>query len=201
MPGPTFYKFAFAVVQFVAPSFGISEGRHTIEKNRQMDELIPSGPITDQSKLSEMRYGETNVGKSGCEAVALYNVLLFKNRPKPLSRIIEDLQVEQTLVNRGHWGTNPFAMTKVMSQYGLDYEIMETEAEAQEKMSDGDMLLVTVWNRHRRPLQGIHGYVVRKMGEGQFLSFNKCYGDTPERSTNLRDAIGEGSYIVGYLIR
>ena len=201
MPGPTLYKIAFAVVQFVAPSFGISEGRHTIEKNRQMDGEISEGPITDQSKLAEMRYGDANVGKSGCEAVALYNVLLFKNRPKPLSSIIQDLQVEQTLVNRGHWGTNPFAMTKVMSQYGLNYEIMETEAEAQEKMSDGDMLLVTVWNRQRRPLQGIHGYVIRKMGEGQFLSFNKHYGVNPERSTNLRDAIGEGSYIVGYLIR
>ena len=201
MPGTFFYKTIFAIVQFVAPSFGISEGRHTIEKNRTLEPDISRGPITDQSQLSEMNFGETNVGKSGCEAVALYNTLLLKNKPKALSRIIEDLQVGQTLVNRGNWGTNPFGMARIMSEYGLDYEIMETEEEAEEKMKAGDMLIVTVWNRERRPLQGIHGYVIQKVEEGRFLSFNKTYGPYPEKSSNLRDAIGQGSYIVGYLVR
>ena len=201
MPGQLVHKIVFALIQFIAPKFGISEGRHTYTKNLAIERDLVTGPITNQSKLSQMAYGDTNVGKSGCEAVAIYNVMLLKGRPKPISDIIQDLQVQQTLVNRGRWGTNPFEMTRVLDEYNLYYEIMETVDEAEEKMGPGEMLLVTVWNHGKKPLRGIHGYVILMRDEGDYLIFNKNYKNAPETAATLVEAIGDGSYIVGYLIR
>lgn len=195
------HKIAFGLVQFAAPKFGMSEGQKTYGRNRQIEEEKVRGPITDQSLLSDISFGETNVGKSGCEAVAIYNALIIRNKQRRLCDIIRDLQDAQTLVNRGKWGTNPFQLGRILEEYGLSQEAMETIAEAEEKMNPGDLLLVTVWNHSRRPLQGIHGYVIEMRGPGEYVVFNRVYRDRPEKKTTLRDAIGEGSYIVGYLIR
>ena len=196
-----FHKIAFGFVQFTAPKFGMTEGAKTYGKNRQLEGELVRGLITDQSKLSGISFGDTNVGKSGCEAVALYNALLLRGRPKALSDIIRDLQDAQALVNRGKWGANPFDIARVMREYRLDYEPMETITEAEEKMRPGDLLLVTVWNQGRRPLQGIHGYIIEMKAPDDYLVYNRVYLNHPEKKTTLRDAIGEGSYIVGYLIR
>ena len=201
MVGQTAHRILFALVQFIAPKFGISEGRKFYDANRQLEPMLIQGPITDQSRLGQMKYGDTDVEKSGCEAIAIYNVLLLKRRPKPLSDIIHDLQVSQTLVNRGHWGTNPFNMDKLLTEYGLHHECMETTDEAEEKMGPGELLLVTVWNHGRRPLRGIHGYVIQMRDENDYLIYNKNYKAFPDRAKTLKEAIGEGSYIVGYLIR
>ena len=206
MPGQTAHKILFAIAQFIAPKVGVTEGHKNLSYNRAEEEKLIRTLITDQSKLSSMRYGDSNVGKTGCEAVALFNILAMKGRPKRLSDIIRDLEAGQTLVNRGRWGTNPFGLEPLLREYGLDYEVMETLEEAEEKMSTGDIFFITVWNNARNPLKGIHGYVIRLIkdeatGEPIYGVFNRVYRNHPERVASVREAVDQGSYIVGYLIR
>ena len=201
MPGPVFHKILFGIAQFVAPKFGMSEGRHFYEKNRKIEASLPFDIITDQRKLAGMVYGDTDVGTAGCEAVAIYNILMLERRPRPLSDIIYDLQSSQTLVNRGKWGTNPFAMKTLLREYDFDFEEIGSVEEAASKMQPGDKLLVTVWNHSSNPFKGIHGYVVYMTGEKEYWILNKNYKSKPELSSGLEEAIGEGRYIVGYLIR
>lgn len=201
MLGQLVHKIAFSIVQFVAPSFGESEGRSFYEKNRNIEAGFRPGLITDQRMLSEMTYGDTDVGNTGCEAVALYNALMLKRRPKPLTDIIHDLQESQTLINRGRWGTNPYKMKQIMDEYGLIYETIESIEEAETKIRSGEMLLVTVWNHWKKPLRGIHGYLILMRGESDFYMFNRNYRKKPEHANSLKEAIGDGRYIVGYLIR
>ncbi|MBP3815599.1 MAG: hypothetical protein J6H21_01885 [Firmicutes bacterium] len=201
MAGQLLHRIVFSIFQFIAPSFYGYEGERTYSRNRKLEGEVIKGLITDQSKLEGMLYGDAQLSKSGCEAVAIYNVLMLKNRPKLMSDIIRDLQIQQTLVNRGRWGTNPFDMMMLLEEYNLNYEPMESVAEAEEKMKDGDMLLVTVWNHGVKLFKGIHGYVIRKISDSNYEIYNKNYRETPEKATTLKEAIGEGRYIVGYLIR
>ncbi len=206
MPGQTLHKIMFAVAQFIAPKVGTTEGNRNHTNNRAEEEKLIRTLITDQSKLSSMRFGDSNVGKTGCEAVALFNILAMKGRPKRLSDIIRHLEERQTLVNRGKWGTNPFELDKILYDYGLDYEIMETLEEAEEKISIGDIFFITVWNDKKNPFKGIHGYdsrLIRDESTGELIYgvFNRTYRNSPERAGSLREAVNQGSYIVGYLIR
>ena len=206
MPGQTAHKILFAIAQFIAPKVGVTEGHKNLATNIAEEEKLVRTLITDQSKLSAMRYGDSNVGNTGCEAVAIFNILAMKGRPRRLSDIIRDLEERQTLVNRGRWGTNPFMLDTLLQEYNLDYEIMETLEEAEEKMSVGDIFFITVWNDGRNPFRGIHGYVIRlindeKTGEPVYGVFNRVYQDYPERTKSLKEAVDRGSYIVGYLIR
>lgn len=148
-----------------------------------------------------MKYGDSDIGKTGCEAVAIYNILMLKGSPVLLSDIIRKLQEHQTLINRGHWGTNPFDLDYVLEDYGLNYEEVGSIEEADQKMRPGNMLFVTVWNHRINLFKGIHGYLIVMTEEGKYVIFNKNYGLHPEGAETLNEAIGEGRYIVGYLIR
>ena len=201
MAGQIFHKALFAFFQFLAPSFYGNEGERTYSRNRKYESETVNGLITDQSKLEGMLYGDAKLSKCGCEAVAIYNILMLKNKPKLLSDVVRDLQLQQTLVNRGKWGTNPFSLDMVLEEYNLNYETMDSVEEAQDKMKEGDLLLVTVWNHGVNLFKGIHGYVIRKSAENKYEVFNKNYRDTFEEANNLTEVIGDGRYIIGYLIK
>ena len=201
MIGRLFHKFIFAFAKFLAPKIGETEGGRNFDKNVELEPKLVKGLITNQAGLKGMGYGDSDIGKTGCEAIALFNILLLRGRPRPLSYIIRDLQENQLLINRGRWGTNPFELDDLMVRYGLDPEEMETVEEAESKMEVGDLLFPTVWNNKGNIFNGIHGYVIEKVGESKYHVYNKDYRSEPELVSNLREAIGKGRYIVGYLIR
>ena len=198
MAGKIAHKILFSFAKFLAPKIGETEGGKNFDNNIKYEPRLITGLITNQSRLVELGYGDSNIGKTGC--VALFNILLLKGRPRPISYIVKDLQEAQVLINRGKWGTNPFELEGIMRKYGLNPMEIDSVMEAESRMEPGDILFPTVWNSNNL-FRGIHGYVIRKTDDSKYLTYNKNYRNSPEEFLDLKTAIEPGRFIVGYIIR
>ncbi len=66
--------------------------------------------IENQRDLWKIPYGKANIAYSGCELIAVYNVLFyFGYREERLEKIITAFEKDGILVS-GHWGTSIYAM-------------------------------------------------------------------------------------------
>lgn len=79
-----------------------------------------SGYIRSQKALAGYRLGWGGFGRTGCEAAAVYNVLLAMGRPLPLPEVIRRLTESRCLMLMGLAGGDPFALEGVLRQAGLD---------------------------------------------------------------------------------
>lgn len=78
------------------------------------------GYIRDQRTLAGFRLGRGRFDRTGCEAVAVYNVLLALGRPTPLPEVIRQLTVCRCLMLGGLAGADPFTLAGVIRGAGLD---------------------------------------------------------------------------------
>lgn len=195
------YKAIFSFVKFLAPKTGETQELRSYKENQKLDHAIPQRPITNQQSLSEMRYGASDVGKTGCEAVAIYNILLLRGMPCPLSDIIFTLQRAGTLVNEGKWGTNPYTIKRVLDYYHINNERIDNSEIADANMEVGDIFFVTVWNHRKNPFKGMHAYIVQKHQDNQYYIYNRFYLNRPEIVSSIEESLWGHRFIVGYLIK
>ena len=67
---------------------------------------LPEGLINGQAlgAVSGMKFGLSNMGRSGCEVIAVYNSLLLHRRPVPFLEVAR--YMERFRVLFGFWGAN-----------------------------------------------------------------------------------------------
>ena len=160
--------------------------------------------ITNQEKLSHLKYGASDIGKTGCVPIAIYNALILKgalgeNGSNAFLDIVERTKELKAPLMGGRMGTDPYMIYKILEGDNVGcLEITERDSLAQE-MADaeiGTLFLITQWNDMRRPLKGIHAYVAEKRDGGRWALYNRVYRDYPTLAHNLSEMIGRGRLIV-----
>ncbi len=148
-------------------------------------------PISGQhlQPYRDMRYGLSNVGRAGCEALAAYNCLLLIGRPEPLESVIaffEECFWRRPLSGwgmRGRWGAMPRDIRRFFDARGVRYKSVRT-LRALEKLVRGPCaLVVSYWNK---PITtGYHTVAVRYDGE-RFVAYNQnCGSPRPVAAASL----------------
>ena len=182
-------------------------------------------PITNQGKYAHLKYGVSDIGKTGCIPIAIYNVLILKEQrnkdakvgagsyekgdgfgmtdkaqtASSFDEIVESVKRIKAPLMGGRMGTDPYMIDRILEAYGVHcVELTEKESLEKAMMSAerGDLFLITQWNDARRPLKGIHAYVIEKHADDKWALYNRVYRDYPTRAKNLTDIIGRGRLIV-----
>ena len=178
-------------------------------------------PITNQGKLAHIKYEKSDIGKTGCIPIAIYNVMVLKGK-KPLDQalamevkdkgfegvefedIVEDVRALKAPLFGGRMGTDPYMIDEILRGYGIESEELTDRRSLSKAMEDaecGSLFLITQWNDMRRPLKGIHAYVVQKHANDRWACYNHVYRDYPTKAAGLTEMIGRGRLIVANYIR
>ena len=178
-------------------------------------------PITNQGKLAHIKYEKSDIGKTGCIPIAIYNVMVLKGK-KPLDQslamevkdkgfegvefedIVEDVRALKAPLFGGRMGTDPYMIDEILRGYGIESEELTDRrslSKAMEEAELGSLFLITQWNDMRRPLKGIHAYVVQKHANDRWACYNYVYRDYPTKAEGLTEMIGRGRLIVANYIR
>ena len=163
-----------------------------------MTEVRPK-PITNQGRYSNLKYGASNIGKTGCIPIAVYNVLVLRGGEPDFDDIVERVRSLKAPLMSGRMGTDPYMIDKILGEYDVRcIEITEKEslAKAMESAEQGALFLITQWNDARRPLKGIHAYVAEKYANDKWALYNRVYREYPTKASNLTDILGHGRLIV-----
>ena len=168
-------------------------------------------PITNQGRYTNLKYGKSNVGKTGCIPIAIYNVLVLRAARvarggmavsvelPDFNNILESVRVHKAPLLGGYMGTDPFMIDEILSEYGVKSVEITTKKALEEEMrasAKGTLFLITQWNDIRRPLKGVHAYVVEKHTDDRWACYNLVYRDYPTRATDLESMLGRGKLIV-----
>ena len=163
-------------------------------------------PITNQGKYTYLKYGKSDIGKTGCIPIAIYNVMVLKNRDSvpEFGDIVEKVKSLKAPLFGGRMGTDPYMIDAILLDYGVSTkEITDRRmlASEMEEAENGTLFLITQWNDMRRPLKGIHAYVVEKHASDKWACYNLVYREYPTRATNLTEMLGRGRLIVANRIK
>ncbi len=102
------------------------------EKNKKIEKEVLRNQgkekyITNQSKLTELRFGTSNMGNAGCELIAIYNAILLKEGKKiSLSKLIYQCEISGYTALTGQWGTNPYRIGKLITKAGINYTAIKS---------------------------------------------------------------------------
>ncbi len=141
-----------------------------------LSEIMDSnGMINGQRRgvLKDMKFGRSTVGRSGCEAIAVFNVLRSFNVRIALEDIIVFSWIGQYMWLWGLWGIRTDRVKDLISAYGGICEELDPDAFTDNRISrrkrrnnmaesisglmPGDRFVMSIWN-DRRVIRGIfHG--------------------------------------------
>lgn len=159
-------------------------------------------PITNQESIN-FAYGASNISKTGCVPIAIYNVLLLKKKPATLERIVMDVRSAGAPLVGGHMGTDPYMMKNLLKKYGIESEEITDKVRLNSMMeeeSHGAVYVITQWNNARRPAAGVHAFVAEKRSNFWAL-YNKYYRMHATKASDLTEILDNGRLIVAYKIQ
>jgi len=165
--------------------------------NRAHD--ISRVPVRSQRapEVMHMRYARTSCSKTGCGAIAVYNALTVLGLAVSLAEILYQMEHRRFAACGGRFGTNPFALGRVLALYPVRarrFRRMETLAGV---METGDAAILVIWNDRHRLSRGAHFFAVQRTTEG-FTAHNRA--GTAE-SGILAEILGPGRFITAYLVQ
>ena len=181
------------------------------EKNRLAD-LRPAmdrrGLLNGQGReaLRSLAFGFADVGRSGCESIAVYNALLLLDRPRPLPEIIRAMEKGGYLRFGGHLGAVPY-FQPLMRRYGAATRLVTPAALRREadsgQLKPGSVFLMAIWNRRFCLHKGLHTFtVLYDPAESEpWTAFNRFNSDTAERHyAHLDDILRNGTHAGAWLV-
>ena len=71
----------------------------------------------------------------------------------------------------GAWGTNSTA-PQVLKQYGVQYEEYTDPDALEREAGEGDVMIVSIWNRKGTIFEGYHTFAVQKVN-GELMVYNR----------------------------
>ena len=185
--------------------------KRNFEANRGQDlstAMDRRGMLNGQGRdgLRSLAFGWSNVGKAGCEAIAVYNALLALGKPRPLAEIIRDMEKGGYLRMGGHFGASPF-FKRLMRRYGAETRVtlparMSRQA-ALRALSPGAVFIAVIWNRRFLPNKGLHTFTVVYSPDqaGDWLVYNRFNSDTAARRyAGTEEILKNGKHIGAYLV-
>ena len=101
----------------------------------------------------------------------------------------------------GAWGTNPYGAPQVLKQYGVQYEEYTDPDALEREAGEGDVMIVSIWNRKGTIFEGYHTFAVQKVN-GELMVYNRFNNsaESTEKKT-MGEVIENGQFIVGYRVQ
>ena len=153
---------------------------------------LPAGLIHGQSlgAVSGMKFGLSNMSRSGCEVIAVYNALLLHHRPAAFLEIARYMERFRVLL--GFFGCNAYRIGKALKHFGVEFR--RTKAPDKAKA-----FIITFWTK--KPfLSTIHTVFCVKQWNGILVynRYNSCTSE--ELCRNLEEVAGKRRPIAVYEI-
>jgi len=156
--------------------------------------------------LAEMTFGYSNVGRAGCESIAVYNALRQLGRPRPLADVIRDMEKGGYLRLGGHFGAVPY-FGPLLRRCGAQARMvtpasLRRQAELR-SLTPGAVFLMAIWNRRFMPQKGLHTFAaVYDPGPGgDWEVFNRFNSDERSRRYDgLDDILVNGKHKGAFLV-
>ena len=106
---------------------------------------LPEGLINGQAlgAVSGMKFGLSNMSRSGCEVIAVYNALLLHHKPAPFLEIARYMERFRVLL--GFWGTNFFTLGHCMKHYGLHTDRVRQPEQVRDALMAGKTVVYVYW--------------------------------------------------------
>ena len=113
-----------------------------VEENYDHNSSMDSNPetstkdkiINDQNGTTgkNFRYGNYAASHNGCEAIAIHNAMVLLGMSSSLSAVMKDCQDLYIMIGYGYFGSNPFAIGRVLRRYGIGYSKVNLDEMTQE---------------------------------------------------------------------
>ena len=182
--------------------------RRNFDLNRRADTRAAAdsrGMLNGQARpeLARMRFGYADVGRTGCESIAVYNVLRLLDRPRPLPDIIRDMERGGYLRMGGHLGAVPY-FEPLLRRYSLRSRIISPSRLRMEErkgtVEASGAYLIVIWNSRYRPLKGLHTFAASRSSAGWEV-FNRFNNDESSRHyARLDDMLSGGQSVGAFLV-
>ena len=160
---------------------------------------LPEGLINGQAlgAVSGMKFGLSNMSRSGCEVIAVYNALLLHHKPAPFLEIAR--YMERFRVLAGFWGANFFALGHCMKHFGLLTDRVRHPEQVRDALMAGKTVVYVYWCG-KRLRSSVHTVCLRRHGKGLHVynAYNRC-GHV--YTAKFEDYLQKSRMIFGYIIR
>lgn len=178
--------------------------RRNYETNRRTDTASAAderGMLNGQGRpeLARLRFGYADVGRAGCESIAVYNALRLLGIPQPLPEIIRDMEKGGYLRMGGHLGAAPY-FEPLLRRFGARSRVVAPGRLRREDLAgtdrSGEVYLMVIWNRRWFLHKGLHTFTALRTPEGWEV-FNRFNSDAHSRCYHRLDDILRNGYHTG----
>ena len=148
-------------------------------------------------------FGFTFFDKVGCEAAAVYNLLLSLGRIEMLSETIHNFTLYFMEIGFafGYLGSNPVSIVRYLNAYDIDFIYEEEWDSFDRKINERQncKIIMSRWNADYTT--GFHTFFIEKIS-GNFLAYNfEGNHKTPDATHTCLSEFNNGSgFIAGYII-
>ena len=136
---------------------------------------LPEGLINGQAlgAVSGMKFGLSNMSRSGCEVIAVYNALLLHRRPAPFPEIAG--YMERFRVLFGFWGANFLSLGHCLKHFGLRSKRVRSAQKVTDALNCGKTIVYVYWVK-KRFRSSVHTVVLRSGREDLcvYNAYNRC---------------------------
>ncbi len=160
--------------------------RHNIEQLMSKESPLGNKYIDNQHEWKNIAFGKTTMSVSGCEIMAVYNILLalgMGNGPELLGELIANFEKKGAAL-RGAIGTSPLAIRKYLGRKGVKTKLLWKNDDIDDSVQ---MAIATVYNDKSSLYHQIHTIAFIKDEEHGFVPYNARH-NKPGYAT-LREAI------------
>lgn len=160
---------------------------------------LPDGLINGQAlgAVSGMKFGLSNMARSGCEVIAVYNALWLHGKPRQFLEIARFM--ERFRVLWGFWGTNFLSLGFCLRHFGLHAKRIRRREKAENALRDGKTLVYVYWCG-KRFRSSVHTVVLQMHADtlnvyNAYNKFGTVYRVSPEKYLHGRRMIF--AYVIG----
>lgn len=187
------------------PGTGLAQAIETSNANYERNKMhdISGRPVHGQGvdAAGEFAYGNSQMKDSGCGVIGTYNALYLLGKDPSLAEVGWRYEISGAMAGGGAWGTNPYGAPQVLKQYGVQYEGYTDPDALEREAGEGDVMIVSIWNRKGTIWGGYHTFAVQKVN-GEYQMYNRYNEWEKEKSVdNIGEVIADGQFIVGYRVQ
>ena len=187
------------------PGTGLAQAIETSNANYERNKMhdISGRPVHGQGvdAAGEFAYGNSQMKDSGCGVIGTYNALYLLGKEPSLAEVGRRYEISGAMAGGGAWGTNPYGAPQVLKQYGVQYEEYTDPDALEREAGEGDVMIVSIWNRKGTIFEGYHTFAVQKVN-GELMVYNRFNNsaESTEKKT-MGEVIENGQFIVGYRVQ
>ena len=178
-----------------------SVGAERIRQELAQRRVVLAAGFQGVDAAGEFAYGNSQMKDSGCGVIGTYNALYLLGKDPSLAEVGRRYEISGAMAGGGAWGTNPYGAPQVLKQYGVQYEEYTDPDALEREAGEGDVMIVSIWNRKGTIFEGYHTFAVQKVN-GELMVYNRFNNsaESTEKKT-MGEVIENGQFIVGYRVQ